>query len=145
MSGFVDDDFYDDVALDIHIPDDLDKKLQAKYRDAFIADVENRMKKLSQYLDHLRVDNDDVEKRNLLKSEIHNIKGEGASFGFPAISHVARGWEVYLYPLQTFTLPDIENLYFYADAIRDLITRDPQPDEIETAQILDALPQPSLA
>ena len=77
-----------------------EKNFQAKFaliRNRYVSGLPERLSELESALTSARVDDDKSNARNGL-SEIkhiaHKLAGSGASFGFPAISDIARGLEL---------------------------------------------------
>jgi CheY-like chemotaxis protein/HPt (histidine-containing phosphotransfer) domain-containing protein len=78
-----------------------------------------------------------------LAREIHNLKGSGRTFGFPAVSLVADRFEEFLEArIETPPLP-VAELQRFADALVDLIESGRNPDADRTAAILRGLPMVS--
>lgn len=75
-----------------------------------------------------------------LAREIHNLKGTGKTFGFPAISLVADRFEDYLeasVEAQPLPVPELQR---FADALIDVVESGRNPDNRRTAEILAGLP-----
>lgn len=75
-----------------------------------------------------------------LAREIHNLKGSGKTFGFPAISLVADRFEDYLEATADATPLPVEQLQKFADALLDLVELGRNPDPERTAVLLRTLP-----
>ncbi len=138
MSAFGGDEDFEDIELDL--PEDIDEQLQAKLRAGYIADLEERLAGLGDILEALLVSEDQTDLINQLKGEVHSMKGEGSSFGFPGISRIAHLWEDYLKSKSTLSSFNISELYIYIDRIKDLTQREKQPDHIELSRIVKSLP-----
>lgn len=75
-----------------------------------------------------------------LRRESHNIKGMGATFGYPILSHIAHRLETYLAESAGLDAPQRESTLVYLDRMAAILDRADQPDEAETAEIVRSLP-----
>lgn len=117
MSGFGDDNDWKEI--DLGLPDDLDALLQEKHRAGFLAELEERLSGLDDLLEALLKTDHQVDLINQIKGQIHTIKGEGGSFGFPAATTLAHACEDYMKAApRPYTEKQIADLYQYMDAIR---------------------------
>ena len=115
--------------------------LEDRLRVEFLDDARDRLQRMYDLLDKLCAGKaQDTEVVSTLRMDIHNLKGTGAPFGFPAISLVAHRMEDYLSGLARLDERQRESVHTFLDRISHLLDCGKQPDVAETNQILRALP-----
>ena len=115
--------------------------LEDRLRVEFMDDARDRLQRMYDSLDRLAAGKiADTEVISTLRMDIHNLKGTGAPFGYPAVSLVSHRMEDYLSGLAHLDERQAVSIHAFLDRISHLIDRDKQPDVSETNQILRALP-----
>ena len=115
--------------------------LEDRLRVEFMDDARDRLQRMYDALDKLAARKiPDTEVVAILRMDIHNLKGTGAPFGYPAVSLVAHRMEDYLNGLSHLDDRQANSIHTFLDRVAHLIERDKQPDLAETNQILRALP-----
>lgn len=119
------------------IADDIISRLTGEFLD----DAADRLSKAQLALNGLANKPKDPRPRLLdLAREIHNLKGSGKTFGFPAISLVADRFEDYLEAVADATPLPVAELQRFADALVDMVETGRNPDPDRTAEVLRGLP-----
>ncbi|KLN60545.1 hypothetical protein WH96_12650 [Kiloniella spongiae] len=77
----------------------------------------------------------------LIRREMHNLKGQGSVFGYPVISMIAHRLEDYLAKENGLEITNINEVNIYLDHIRGIINSEKLPTEAETTELLRSLPQ----
>ncbi|WP_419905605.1 response regulator [Kiloniella sp.] len=88
---------------------------------------------------------DEAQVVQFIRREMHNLKGQGAVFGFPVIGMIAHRLEDYLAKVNALAITNINDVNIYLDHIRGIISHDKLPTESETAELLRSLPQVGFA
>ena len=88
---------------------------------------------------------DEVNAIQFIRREMHNLKGQGAVFGYPVIGMIAHRLEDYLARANALTLSNINEVNIYLDHIRGIISQDNLLTEAETTELLRSLPQVGFA
>ncbi|MEH6630876.1 MAG: response regulator [Halopseudomonas aestusnigri] len=88
---------------------------------------------------------DEVEAIQFIRREMHNLKGQGAVFGYPVIGKIAHRLEDYLAKTNSLAITNINEVNIYLDHIRGIISQDNLPTEAETSELLRSLPQVGFA
>ena len=115
--------------------------LEDRLRVEFMDDARDRLQRMYDALDRLKAGKiPDTEVISTLRMDIHNLKGTGAPFGYPAVSLVSHRMEDYLSGLSHLDERQAVSIHTFLDRISHLIDRTKQPDVAETNQILRALP-----
>ncbi|MDH5772811.1 MAG: Hpt domain-containing protein [Rhodospirillaceae bacterium] len=76
---------------------------------------------------------------------IHNIKGQGATFGFPTIGRTAHLLEDYLESAGGVRVEIIRDIHVFIDLMTKILDAGKEPDDIEAEKILSSLPHFNLA
>ncbi|KKJ78387.1 hypothetical protein WH95_03600 [Kiloniella litopenaei] len=76
----------------------------------------------------------------LIRREMHNLKGQGGILGYPVISMIAHRLEDYLVKEQALDISRIDDINVYLDHIRGIVVRDQLPSEAEVNELLRSLP-----
>ncbi|WP_143445817.1 response regulator [Kiloniella majae] len=101
---------------------------------------------LENLLNHVYDGNQDVPSAiELIRREMHNLKGQGSVFGYPVISMIAHRLEDYLAKEKTLDIDKINDVNIYLDHIRGIVFRDKLLTEAETNELLRSLPQSGFA
>jgi chemotaxis protein histidine kinase CheA len=79
----------------------------------------------------------DVEE---IQRVIHTIKGQGTTFGFPAVTRIAHRMEDFIESAPVWNESSAMELARFADALRDILDSGVDPGEDRLAAILDGLP-----
>mgnify|MGYP000734176383 CR=1 FL=1 len=82
---------------------------------------------------------------DLIRREMHNLKGQGSVFGYPVISMIAHRLEDYLAKEQVLDIDRIDDVNVYLDHVRGIVDRDQQLSYGEANELLRSLPQFGLA
>ena len=87
--------------MDAIIPTIADD-IVGRLRDEFLADALDRLEIIEQHLDVMH-DAKAIDDGSILeiRREVHNLKGMGSTFGFPAVSLIAHRLEDYLASIET--------------------------------------------
>ncbi len=88
---------------------------------------------------------DETETIQLIRREMHNLKGQGAVFGYPVIGMIAHRLEDYLAKVSALPITIINDVNIYLDHIRGIISHKKLPTEAETTELLRSLPQAGFA
>ncbi len=73
---------------------------------------------------------------------IHNIKGQGSTYGFPAITAVSHRLEDYLGSIKLFTPDIVAEIYIFLDYIRTLLRGEDYQSETAIQALVRKLPVP---
>ena len=115
--------------------------LEDRLRVEFMDDARDRLQRMYDALERLKGGKiTDTEVISTLRMDIHNLKGTGSPFGYPAVSLVSHRMEDYLSGLSHLDDRQMVSVHTFLDRISALIDRDKQPDVSETNQIIRALP-----
>jgi len=75
-----------------------------------------------------------------VRREIHTLKGQGGSFGFPSITAIAHRLENYLHDLQTLTPRQMDDALVFIDRLQEIADAGANPDDDEVSRIVRSLP-----
>lgn len=78
----------------------------------------------------------------ILGRAIHNIKGQGSTYGFPAITAVSHRLEDYLGSVKLFDSDIVAEVYIFLDCIRSLFQASSYQSEPEIEALVRQLPVP---
>ncbi|MBM3951552.1 MAG: response regulator [Rhodospirillales bacterium] len=113
------------------------ERLSAEFRDS----CRDAMDECDAIVGRLSKPDDDWHQDMVeLQRRVHNVKGSGATFGFPAISLIAHKFEDYLEGLET-PAKHVRDLQVFLDAIRSIAERGTNPPEEEYPALLRSLPR----
>jgi CheY-like chemotaxis protein/HPt (histidine-containing phosphotransfer) domain-containing protein len=101
-------------------------------------DLLDEMDKRVDTLDKGKGDIEDV--RQYIQREVHNIKGQGSTFGFPLTGRVAHMLEDYLLNVSTLQSEHLADIRGYLDLMVNLINQREPLDETERTDLLNSLP-----
>jgi HPt (histidine-containing phosphotransfer) domain-containing protein len=109
-------------------------------RGEFITACQDMLNDIDGLIDRIRakdeVDNAFMELRRI----VHSLKGQGATFGFPLITHIAHMLEDYIETLLEVTPRTINDIQKFVDRISTVLESPTTPTKVETEAILAALP-----
>ena len=111
--------------------------MSAEFRDDCrekIDECGDILQRLSEARDNWREDMIELQRR------IHNVKGSGGTFGFPAITLIAHKLEDYLEALES-PAGHARNIQVFLDIIHDIAERGINPPEAEYPTLLQSLPR----
>jgi chemotaxis protein histidine kinase CheA len=121
--------------------DDADFGILAKLRQEFIDVARNQLdgidKKLDQ-LDSAQPGADEV--LHSIQRDIHNIMGQGATFGFPLTGRVAQMLEDYLKNADAINAENLADIRVYLGLMVKLISTGESIGEDDPQNLLDTLP-----
>jgi chemotaxis protein histidine kinase CheA len=112
----------------------------AALRGEFRVDAQDRLAQLDS--DLVRVRKKTVTGASALSElcrEIHTLKGNGGSFGYPTISVIAHRLESYITGISDLDDALIDDIMVFLDRMRDVLDCDDDGDD-KTAEIVRALP-----
>ena len=109
--------------------------------EEFLAHSQSRVEILDACIASMSApDNADAGSLSEFLREVHNLKGAGGSFGFPAISLIAHRLEDYLLRAGAPTTKQLGDLQVFVDRLSDIIETGVNPDDDATNSILRTLP-----
>lgn len=109
-------------------------------RGEFIDDAQDRLSKIQLALNDLASSKADPTELLIdLSRQLHNIKGTGAAFGFPALSSVSHRFKDFLGFTMGGELP-IEDFQRFTDVMIDLLEEGHEPDEAKVSAMMRDLP-----
>jgi len=88
----------------------------------------------------LRDQGDKAENHLALQREVHNIKGQAATFGFPSLSSLAHALEDFMETAEIIEDEQLSDIQLYLDEIRKITEARCDPGEEATRALLEALP-----
>jgi HPt (histidine-containing phosphotransfer) domain-containing protein len=127
---------------------DLQTQIVERLRQDFLDDVRDRLTTLEAALDSLYggpprdgvPTPEPAEALAEIRREAHNIKGTGASFGFPVLGLIAHRLEDYLSLVEFPTARHLSEAQRFVDVMGGIVERGENPDEAEGAKIVRELP-----
>ncbi len=115
--------------------------LEDRLRVEFMDEARDRLQRMYEALDRASTGKlPATEVISALRMDIHNLKGSGTAFGYPAIGLIAHRMEDYLNGLSHFNERQVADVNAFLDRISQLVEREIQPELSETNQILRSLP-----
>lgn len=75
-----------------------------------------------------------------VRREVHTLKGQGSSFGFPSITTIAHRLENYLVELETLNERHLDDVLKFIDRMQEIAESGVNPDDDEVSNIVRALP-----
>jgi len=75
-----------------------------------------------------------------VRREIHTLKGQGGSFGFPALTVIAHRLENYLHDVLTLTQRQMDDVLIFIDRLQEIADGGTNPDNEAVSRIVRALP-----
>ena len=118
----------------------------AQLRQEFIEAAQDQLDDIEIYLDRLDNSQGNAEDEILgIKRHIHNIKGQGATFGFPLTGRVAHMLEDYLKNADNIQANNISDIRVYLDLMINLILTDETIAGSTPQSLFNALPTGQVA
>lgn len=134
-------EFDDDDAFEIDLPDDVQAQLTTALQEEFVDDCTANIEKISAKLEDLFQENGEPQAiLKEIRGLTHTMKGSSAMFGYPGIGIITHRLENYLSCDAALGRAEIKEVYGFFDQISALLERTTQPQEDELAQIVRALP-----
>ena len=119
---------------------DIDELL-ARLRQEFIETAHDQIEDIEASLDVLESGQGDAEEGLIsIQRHIHNIKGQGATFGFPITGRVAHMLEDYIENASGFGANNIADIRAYLSLMMDLISSGESIVKDNPQRLLNALP-----
>ncbi len=75
-----------------------------------------------------------------IRREIHTLKGQGGSFGFPSITVIAHRLENYLVDLETLNTRQLDDILKFLDRMQEISDGGINPEDDEVSRIVRTLP-----
>lgn len=125
------------------MPDEYDKEnaILARLSQEFIEAAHDHLDDIENKLDRLDDDQGNTKESLLsIQRHIHNIKGQGATFGFPLTGRVAHMLEDYLINSSDIQAEHIADIRVYLSLMVDLISTGETIAEDDPQSLLKALP-----
>jgi len=88
----------------------------------------------------IRDQGDQAENHLSLRREVHSIKGQGSTFGFPSLTSLSHALEDYMETAESIEDEQLSDIQLYLDAMRVIVEARVDPGEDETRKILEDLP-----
>lgn len=113
----------------------------ARLRQEFIETARDQIDDIEIKLDQVESGIGDAHEHLLsIQRHIHNIKGQGATFGFPLTGRVAHMLEDYLKNCSGFEAANVHDVHAYLDMMQDLIFSDEVIGDESPEVMLNRLP-----
>ena len=121
--------------------DDATEGILARLRQEFIETASDQLDNIEIKLDQFESGTGNAEEDLLnIQRAIHNIKGQGATFGFPLTGRVAHMLEDYLLNANGIRPENLADIRVYLDLMKDLISLNENIAEDDPQNLLNALP-----
>lgn len=118
-----------------------DQRILEQLRSEFLLEGQETIAGIEELLSDLEAGVGDPKTAMLeIRRKCHNLKGQGASFGFPAISVIAHRMEDYLAGCDNFSAGVSKETYIFLDWIERILKSGADPDENESLRIFRRLP-----
>lgn len=75
-----------------------------------------------------------------VRREIHTLKGQGSSFGYPSITVIAHRLENYLVELETLSSRHLDDILKFVDRMQEIADTGVNPDDEDVSNIVRTLP-----
>ena len=75
-----------------------------------------------------------------IRREIHTLKGQGGSFGFPSLTVISHRLENYLVDLETLNTRQLDDVQIFLDRMQEISDSGVNPDDDEVSRIVRTLP-----
>jgi chemotaxis protein histidine kinase CheA len=120
----------------------LDDQVIARLRQDFLADARDRLDSMESAAEFAAgsAPADGAQALLAIRREAHNLKGLGASFGFPALTMIAHRLEDFAAELSTLSGRYVSDALKFVDCMRDIVDRGRDPDDRRVGEIMRALP-----
>lgn len=121
--------------------DEASEGILALLRQEFIETASDQLDAIELKLDQFDSDNSNAEEDLLhIQRDIHNIKGQGATFGFPLTGRVAHMLEDYLLNADGIRTENLADIRVYLGLMMNLISLGETIAEDDPQSLLNALP-----
>ncbi len=115
--------------------------LLARLRQEFIETARDQLDDIEGRIEQLEAGEGDAEEvLQGIQRDIHNIKGQGATFGFPLTGRVAHMLEDYLISAEGLHAHNLADVRAYLDLMVNLISRGEEIGEDDPQKLLNDLP-----
>lgn len=119
----------------------ISNDIMAQLREEFLAHSQSRLEILDACIASLLATEDGGADQLIeFQREVHNLKGTGASFGFPSISLIAHRLEDYLLLAGNPATKQLGDIQIFVDRLSDIIDQAVEPDDDAINKILRTLP-----
>jgi CheY-like chemotaxis protein/HPt (histidine-containing phosphotransfer) domain-containing protein len=107
----------------------------------FLVETADNLEDLTQLVGAVRTGNVDASSGLMdIRRVTHNMKGMGASFGFPSITLVSHRLEDYLTGLATLDSRHLDDVQAFFDAMQDIVEAGENPSNDDLARVVRRLP-----
>jgi CheY-like chemotaxis protein/HPt (histidine-containing phosphotransfer) domain-containing protein len=121
--------------------DDVVDEILKRLSQEFVETTLDLLRDLDQRIEAVdKASADAGEALRYIRQEIHNIKGQGSTFGFPLTGRVAHMLEDYLLNIETMSAPDYPDIRSFLDLMARLIEDRETVDSQERTALLNSLP-----
>jgi CheY-like chemotaxis protein/HPt (histidine-containing phosphotransfer) domain-containing protein len=121
--------------------DDAVDEILVRLSQEFVDSTLDLLDDIDKRVDTLDKGKGDIEEvRQYIQREIHNIKGQGSTFGFPLTGRVAHMLEDYLLNVSNLQSSNLADIRGYLDLMVNLINQREPLDETERSDLLNSLP-----
>ena len=115
--------------------------LLANLAREFLVDSVDTLGTLSQLVAETQDDRvDTVYTLQTIRREIHTLKGQGTSFGFPSITVISHRLENYLAELDSLTKQQLADILPFLDRMQEIAESGVNPDDDQVSSIVRTLP-----
>lgn len=118
---------------------DLDD-LMASMRQEFLESCRDKLANANAIAARILRGTEEGDDVRSLRRDIHSIKGQGTTFGFPTISTIAHKLEDYLESAGGIFQKDIQHVQRFLDAMDDVVDTGQNPEAAATEDLLRRLP-----
>jgi len=121
--------------------DDASARILARLRQEFIETARDQIEDIEVALDRVENGDSDTDEDLLgIQREIHNIKGQGPTFGFPLTGRVAHMLEDYLINADGLKAANLSDIRVYLGLMVNLISTDEALGDDDPQDLLNSLP-----
>ena len=121
--------------------DDASARILARLRQEFIETARDQIEDIEVALDRVENGDGDADEDLLgIQREIHNIKGQGPTFGFPLTGRVAHMLEDYLINADGLKAANLSDIRVYLGLMVNLISTDEALGDDDPQDLLNSLP-----
>jgi chemotaxis protein histidine kinase CheA len=105
---------------------ELEAQIQARLRDSFLVAAQERLDCTTEAFEHFVLEHCD-DSFETMSCAMHDLKGMGASFGFPSITLVALQVEMVLKSRASGDPAPLQGLRRYFDVMSDILAKGTDP------------------
>ena len=116
-------------------PPEIEQRL-SELRQEFVSQTRIRVDEMSDLLQ----ESDQGDARALIKSALHDLKGQAATFGFPLVSDIARVAESYAATTPNDDAAAVRELGALFETIRNLLDEGQETANTRTADLISSIP-----